>query len=56
MEKEDLSFLMQMLNSMKETLIKLKENYSDENYEGFNSSKKSLIKLGEEIDSKLNGK
>jgi DNA-binding protein YbaB len=56
MEKEELSFLMQMLTSMKETFSKLKENYEDNNFEGFASSKKSLIKIGEEIDSKLNGK
>ena len=45
-----------MLKSMKETFSKLKESYEENKYEQFNSSKKSLIKIGEEIDSKLNGK
>jgi hypothetical protein len=55
MEKEDISFLKQMLSSMKDTIPKLNESYGQKDYAQFNEYKKIFTKLGEEINKKLNG-
>ncbi len=53
MKKEDYSFLMQILNSMKESFQKMKESYENSNYDDFEKYKNSLIEMNKKLGEKL---
>jgi DNA-binding protein YbaB len=50
MKKEDYSFLMQILNSMKESFQKMKKSYENSNYDDFEKYKNSLIEMNKNLE------
>ncbi len=54
MKKEDISFLVQVLNSMKDSFDKMKKSYESGNSSEMQKYKGAFIELGKEFEEKLN--
>jgi uncharacterized membrane protein (DUF106 family) len=55
MKREEITFLNQLLISLKETVKKIEEAYEDKDVNKLNNSKKTAIQIQEEIEGVLNG-
>ncbi len=53
MEKGDLSFVSQLVNSMKESELRLEEFYKNRDTQKFNDTKKFILKLQKQLDGEI---
>jgi len=53
MEKEELSFVSQLVNVLNESEPKLEEFYKNKDVKNFNDMKKFILKIQKEIDGEL---
>jgi len=53
MDKEDISFLNQLIKSLEEAESNLEKAYKKEDYENFNKSKRVMLKIQKEISNIL---
>lgn len=53
MEKEDISFLNQLVTSLEEARLKLEESYNKKDHEKFNKSRKLVLELQKKISEIL---
>lgn len=53
MDKEEILFLNQLVESLEESTAQMEQFYLKKNYEEFNRSKKIILKIQQEIDSIL---
>lgn len=55
MEREDVSYIRQMVLSMKKLTPKMEEAYKNQDIQKFNEYKRMFLNLAEEIQKKSNG-
>lgn len=53
MEKGDLSFINQLVNSIRESELKLEEFYKNKDTQKFNDTKKFILKIQKQLDGEL---
>ncbi len=55
MKNEDVSYIRQIVLSMKNLIPKIEEAHKNQDVQKFNEYKKMFLKFGEEIQNKSNG-
>lgn len=51
--KEDISFLIQLVRSLEEAVLKLEEYYEKKDYENFNKSRKFILQIQKKISDEI---